>query len=90
VSAQTSGISGIEQINRAAKNVIFDSVMVRQVELIRERGSFNVPFQSRPTGKAVFAGDGELRVAQTEMSGEDLIICGFTQARMKLTDSLRH
>jgi len=49
-----------------------------------------VRFQSRPAGESRLASDGELRVTELELGGEDFSIGGAAEAGMKFSDSLRH
>ncbi len=65
VRPQTSHITGIEEFYGATKRRIFNALMMRQIQLIRDRGFFNMRFQSRPARKSIFASDGELRIAKT-------------------------
>ena len=63
--------------------------MVRQVETIGERRLLDALLHARPTGKAVLARDGELRIGELEIGGEDFGVCCFYEAGMKLADDLR-
>ena len=85
---QPIDIARIQKFYRMAKCRVFDSLLVRQIQPIGERWLFNVPLQPRPARKSIFAGDGELRVAEAELSVEDFGICGPTETRMKFPDPL--
>jgi hypothetical protein len=86
--AQAGNVSGVEKIDGAAKYRVFDSLMMRQVELIGERGSFDMAFQASPTGESRLASDGQLGVAQAKLSAENFGVRGALEARVKLTNQL--
>src|SRR5216684_6350062 len=89
IGAQSCRVPGINKIYGAAKDGIFDSFMVRQIQLIRQRRFFYMPFQSCPAWKSSLAGDGELRVAELQLPRENVIVGGAMEARMKFPDALR-
>jgi len=64
MSTQASGVAGIDEFHRAAKCGVFNSLVVWAIQLIRERGFFNVMLEPRPAGKSILTGNGELRVAE--------------------------
>ena len=90
VRAQTSHVTRIEQVHCAAKCWIFNSLLVRQIQLIGRRRLFDVTLQSRPARKSMLAGDGKLRVTETEMGVEDFSIRGPMETRMKFSDPLSY
>ena len=90
VRTQTHHIASIEKFDGSSKCSVFNAFVVRQIEPVGERRLFNMPLQSRPTGKPVLPSDSELRVAQIEVGGEDLRVRRFRPARVKLPDPLRH
>ena len=49
ISAQSCHVPGIDKIHGASKNGVFNSFMVGQIQLIGERGFFDMPFQARPS-----------------------------------------
>ena len=89
VRTQTGCVTGIDQIHSVAKNRIFDSFMVRQIQLIRQRRFFDMPFESCPAWKSSLAGDYELRVTKLQVLRENVIVRGAMEARMKFPDALR-
>src|SRR5258706_1108627 len=64
INAQTCDVACINKVDGVAKNRVFDSFMVRQIQLIRQCRFFNMPFESCPAGKSRLTGDGELRVTE--------------------------
>jgi hypothetical protein len=89
VGAQAGCIARVEQVDGAAKDGVFDALVMWQVESVRLGGLFNMCFEPRPAGEAVFAGDGELRVAELELGREDCGVCGARKAGMEFADQLR-
>src|ERR1700688_1034512 len=89
ISAQSCHVPGIDKIYGPAKNRVLDAFLVRQIQLIRQRRFFNMPFQSCPAWKSGSAGDGELRVTQLEPYGKDFGIGSAKKARMKFPEALR-
>src|SRR5690348_11417092 len=67
VSAQTSYIAGIEKLHATAKYGVFYTFMVRSIQLVGERGPFDVPLQPCPTRKPGLARNGELRVTEAQV-----------------------
>src|ERR1700756_5893237 len=88
--SQTLCIAGVEKFDRTAKYGIFDSFVMRKVELIARFGLLNAPLHFRPARKSALTRNRDLRVTQTQMRGEYFGIRSFGPARMKLTDSLGH
>jgi hypothetical protein len=88
VRAQACDITGIEELDSKAKCWIFNALVMRQVQAIGERWLFDVALQSGPTGKTIFASDGELGVTQAELGVEDPGVRGTTETRMKFPDAL--
>src|ERR1700676_5115817 len=86
VCSQTRHVTCIEELHRTAKCRIFNSLLVRQIQSIGERWFFNVPFQPRPAGKSIFAGDRNLRVTEAKLSVEDFSVRGPTETRVKFPD----
>src|SRR5258706_1282859 len=64
IPTQSCHVPSINKIYGTAKNGVFDSFMVRQIQLIRQCRFFNMPFESCPAGKSRLTGDGELRVTE--------------------------
>jgi len=64
VRPQTSHIAGIDEFHGATKRCVFNALMMRQFQWIRERGFCNVRFQSRPARKSILASDGELCITK--------------------------
>ena len=87
--SQSGDITGIKKLHGAAKCDVFNSLMVRQIELIGERGPFNMPFQFGPARKSMFASDGELRVAEAERGVENFNVRGMDETRKKFPEALR-
>jgi hypothetical protein len=71
VIAQTGDVAGIEEFDSATECGVLDPFMVRQTQIIGESWLFDVPFQSRPAGESILAGDGELSIAKTQTRVED-------------------
>ena len=88
MGAQTAHIAGVKQIDRAAKDGVFDALMVGQVQLIGARGRIDMGLESRPTGETVFAGDGELRIAEFQTGGKYLRIGALEEAGMEFSKAL--
>jgi hypothetical protein len=88
VSANARNIAGVNAIYCVAKHGVFDAFVMRQVQAIDGNGLFNAPFEAGPAQKAVFAGDGELRVAELEFGGEDGGIRSAPEPGMELADEL--
>jgi hypothetical protein len=88
VRAQTRCITRIEKFHGAAKSFIFNPLLVRQIQPVAERWFFDVPFQSRPARKSIFAGDGKLRVAEAEPAVEDFSVRSTKETRVKFPDPL--
>jgi hypothetical protein len=61
MGTQTCCIARVEKIHSAAKEYVFNSLMMGQIQLIGERWFFNMRFQSCPALKSGFASDCELR-----------------------------
>src|SRR5271166_3652813 len=64
VGTQTRDVTRIQKFHRATKRHVFNSLMMRQIQLIRERWLSNVLFQSRPAPKSILSSDCELRVTE--------------------------
>ena len=88
VRTQTSYVTSIEEFHGTAKCCIFNPLLVRQIQSIGERWSFNVPFQPRPARKSIFAGDCKLRVTEANRGVEDFSVRGPTKTRVKFPDPL--
>jgi hypothetical protein len=86
--SQTFCIAGVEQLDRMAKYGVFNSFVMRKVQLIARFGLLNAPLQFRPAQKSTLSRNRELRIAQSQMRAEYFGIRGFGPARMKLADSL--
>ena len=81
-------IAGVDKINGAAEGGVFDALVVGQIHAVGERRGFDVALQARPTGISGFAGDGELPVGEFEAGGEDLVVGGVAETRVKFSDAL--
>ncbi len=90
VGAQAFGIAGVQKLHGTAKCGVFDSLVVGQIQVVGEGRFFDVPLQARPTRESTLASNGELRVAETELSGEDFSVSGLRVTWVKLSDSLGH
>ena len=64
IGVQTCCITCIEKVHGTTKSGVFNSLVVRQIQLIGERRLFNMPFQPCPTRKSILASDCELCVAK--------------------------
>src|SRR5260370_29142360 len=53
VGTHPSHVTCIEEVHGATKCSVFNALMMRQIQLIRERWFFNMRFQSRPTRKSI-------------------------------------
>ena len=89
VSSQTCYIAGIEKFHASVKCGVFNPLVVRQIQLIGERRLFDVSFQPRPTRKPVLARNGELRIAEAQVSIEDFGIGRTGEAWVKFSYPLR-
>jgi hypothetical protein len=88
VGPQTSRVTCIEEFDGAAKCSIFNPLLVRQIQLIGERWFFNVPLQPRPARKSIFAGNGKLRITETELGVEDFSVRGPAETWVEFPDAL--
>jgi len=88
IGAQTGHVALVEQIDGMAKDGVFNALMVGQVQLIGARGFRDMKLESGPTGKAVFTGDCEERIAELEAGGEDLGIGRVEGTGMELSEAL--
>jgi hypothetical protein len=88
VCTQTRHVTCIEELHGMAKCRIFNSLLVRQIQSIGERWFFNVPFQPRPAGKSMFAGDCKLCIAEAELCVEDFSVRGPVETRMEFPEPL--
>ena len=61
---QSSYVTCIEELDGTAKLHIFNALLVRQIQSIGKGWFFDVAFQSCPAWKSIFAGNGELSVAE--------------------------
>ena len=89
VAAQACYVAGIDKFHAPAKYCVFDTLMVRQIQSVWQRGLFNMPFQSCPTRKSGLACNGELRIAKANVGIEDFGVTYTAEARMKFSDPLR-
>jgi hypothetical protein len=80
-------VAGIEEIDRAAEGGIGDPFVVWEIE-VGPLGVLDVGLEPRPARKAVFAGDGELRVAQGDPLPLDGRLSGVGEPGMKLAEPL--
>ena len=64
MNKKSRGVAGIDEIDGTAKCGVFNSLVVRQSQLIGESGFFDVVLEARPAWKSILAGDGELRVTE--------------------------
>jgi hypothetical protein len=86
--AQALLVAGIDEIDGAAKDGVFDAFVVRQIETVGERGLFNVALEAGPTRESALAGDGELGVTEQETGVMDFCVGGVKESGMKLADEL--
>src|SRR5580700_4067496 len=88
VRAQTGCVAGINEIYGAAKNRVFDSFMVREIQLIGERRLFDVLLKSRPALKTSLTSDSELCVTELQRRDKNFSVRGATETWMKFPDAL--
>jgi hypothetical protein len=62
---------------------------MRHIQPMSLRRVLDTRLQRGPTCKTVFPRKRELRIRQLESGLEDLGVLGFSEARMKLADTLR-
>jgi hypothetical protein len=86
---QAGGVAGIEQVDRASKNGVFNTLVVRGIEMIGKRWFFDVRFQPGPAGKSVFSGDGQLGISQAQLGDKDCSVRRAAETRMKFPEPLR-
>jgi hypothetical protein len=89
VSAQTGLVTRIDQVDGAAKDLILNTLVMRQVQSIGGDWPFDSSFETGPTGKSAFAGDGEVRVAELEFGSKNCLIRGSGKAGMEFPNQLR-
>jgi len=63
--------------------------MVSQLQAACKFRRLHVRLQPRPAFEAVFAGDGELRIAKPQRSFENRGIRSFPETRVEFADALR-
>ncbi len=88
ITTQSGHVPCVNKTHGTAKNRVFDSFVMRHIQLIGQRRFFNMPFQSCPALKTRFTSDGELRIAELQVSPEDFGIRGAMESRMKFPDAL--
>ncbi|MGA2538025.1 MAG: hypothetical protein ABSF53_18580 [Terracidiphilus sp.] len=88
VGAQSGLVAGVHQIDGAAEKGILDALMMGQVEPVGGRGPFDARLEPRPSGEAMLAGDGELRIAEFYCGGKNLGVGSAGEARMELANKL--
>jgi hypothetical protein len=88
IATQSRDVPCIYKIYGAPKRRVFDSFMMRQIELIGLSRLFDMPFESGPALEASFARDDELGVAEFERRGENHGVRGTSETRMKFPDAL--
>src|ERR1700733_9599445 len=71
-----------------AKCIVFNSFLVRQIELIGQSRLFNMPFQPRPTQEAGLASNSELGVAELKLRVKNIGVRSPTEPRMELPNAL--
>src|SRR5580704_17784529 len=86
--AQSCHVACVEKIHSVSKYSIFNSLMMRQVELVRQGWFLDVLFQSRPTRESILSRDCELRGTEAQLSVEDFIVRSPEESRMKLPEPL--
>ncbi len=64
VGTQPSHVTSIDEVHGATKCRVFNSLVMRQMQLIGERRFFNMRLQSRPAGKSILASDCELGITE--------------------------
>lgn len=88
VILQALCVAGIEKVHSAAEGPIFNSFMVRQMQLVGERWFLNMLFQPRPTRKSILARNHQSRVAPMDGGSEHLGVRGSGEAREKFPHPL--
>ena len=58
--------------------------------MVGKGGLLDVPLQTRPARKSVFAGDRKLRIAELQLRFEDFGVARFAESRMEFADLLGH
>ena len=88
-SAQSRRISRIQQIDSAAKDGVFDALVVRKLESRRQLRGLHMRLQPRPARESVLARNGQLRVAELQRGSENRRRPQPAKPRMKFADALR-
>jgi hypothetical protein len=88
VSAQTFHVACVEEVHGAAKGRVFNALMRRETQIIGDRRFLNALFQSRPIREPALASDGELCVAEAQLSVKDCGVGCPREPRVKFPDSL--
>src|SRR5436305_9775674 len=81
VKAQSRYVAGIQKLHTAAKDRVFNSLVVRQIELVGKGGLLNVLFQSCPTRESRLSRNGKLRITKPKRSAEDFSKIGRASCR---------
>jgi hypothetical protein len=88
MSAQAGDVASIKKIDGAAERLVFDALVVGQVQSCSKGWPIDVVFQSWPARKSSFASDRQLGIAQAQGSVEYLLIAGLTKSGMKFANKL--
>jgi hypothetical protein len=87
MGAKPFRVAGIEEVHRPAEEGVRDPLVVRPIEAGPLR-ALDLGLEPRPTRKAVFAGDGELGVAQGELRAADAGVGGASETGVKFPQAL--
>jgi len=60
---QARNVASVDQIDCVTEDGVFDSLVVRERQVVARTGLFNVMLEAGPARKSVFACDGKLRIA---------------------------
>jgi len=89
MSAESGGITGVEEIDGVAEDGIGDALVMRKIEAVGGSGFFGAGFETRPTRETGLAGDDELSVRKLDRGGKDFGVGGVGETRMEFAEKLR-
>jgi len=82
-------IPRIDQIHCAPEDWVFNPFVMRSFQRIALPRPFNVALEPCPTCKAVFTRNRQLRIAEAQISREDLLVSRLAKLRLKFAKPLR-
>jgi hypothetical protein len=88
VLAQAGCVAAVEEVDSAAKDRVFDALVVAEIEAVGGGWLLDAALQACPAGHAGFTGDGQLRIAQGERRCEDFGVRKTSEPGMELSKLL--